>query len=217
VLLGDTTLTIGTNFYGSSFAGHIEGIGGLNTLNGPLILSGASTYTGGTTIGTGVAVLTNNHGSATGTGPVTVDGGTLAGGGAVSGPITVGTGSGKQALLAPSSGSTEAATFTCESNVTFQSDGKYSCRVDTSQVKADQLVANGVTIVTGAKFALTAAGNQKLNSGTAFVIISNTSATPISGTFANLADGSIITGGKNRFQASYSGGDGNDLSLTVVD
>ena len=41
--------------------------------------------------------------------------------------------------------------------------------------------------------------------------------TPISGVFANLADGAIInaTAG-NRLQASYTGGDGNDLTLTVV-
>ncbi len=47
-------------------------------------------------------------------------------------------------------------------------------------------------------------------------MISNTAATPISGTFANLADGSTLTAGHNKFQVSYSGGDGNDLTLTVV-
>ena len=47
-------------------------------------------------------------------------------------------------------------------------------------------------------------------------LISNTSATPISGTFSNLPDGSIVTINGNNFQASYSGGDGNDLTLTVV-
>ena len=46
--------------------------------------------------------------------------------------------------------------------------------------------------------------------------ISNTAATPISGTFANLANGSTFTVGNNTFQASYEGGDGNDLTLTVV-
>jgi hypothetical protein len=46
-------------------------------------------------------------------------------------------------------------------------------------------------------------------------VISNTSANPISGTFSNLADGAIITVGGTNFQ-SYEGGDGNDLTLTVV-
>jgi hypothetical protein len=49
-----------------------------------------------------------------------------------------------------------------------------------------------------------------------FTAISNTSTTPIAGTFGNLADGSTVTIGVNTFQASYSGGDGNDLTLTVV-
>jgi hypothetical protein len=46
--------------------------------------------------------------------------------------------------------------------------------------------------------------------------ISNTASTPISGTFANLPDGAILTVNGNNFQASYEGGDGNDLTLTVV-
>jgi len=52
--------------------------------------------------------------------------------------------------------------------------------------------------------------------GTVFTAIDNTSATPISGTFVNLADGSTFTTGRNTFQANYEGGDGNDLTLTVV-
>ncbi len=32
----------------------------------------------------------------------------------------------------------------------------------------------------------------------------------------NLPDGGSITVGNNTFQASYEGGDGNDLTLTVV-
>ena len=47
-------------------------------------------------------------------------------------------------------------------------------------------------------------------------LISNTSADPISGTFSNLPDGGIVRINGNNFQASYSGGDGNDLTLTVV-
>lgn len=35
-------------------------------------------------------------------------------------------------------------------------------------------------------------------------------------TFTNLPDGATITAGSNAFQASYEGGDGNNLTLTVV-
>jgi hypothetical protein len=55
-----------------------------------------------------------------------------------------------------------------------------------------------------------------LTPGTVLTVISNTSANPITGTFNNLADGEIVTINGNNFQASYSGGDGNDLTLTVV-
>jgi hypothetical protein len=52
--------------------------------------------------------------------------------------------------------------------------------------------------------------------GLVLTVISNTSANPISGTFSNLADGAIVTVSGNKLQTSYSGGDGNDLTLTVV-
>jgi hypothetical protein len=52
--------------------------------------------------------------------------------------------------------------------------------------------------------------------GTVFTAISNTSATPINGIFANLPEGSIVFAGGKSCQVSYEGGDGNDLTLTVV-
>ena len=42
------------------------------------------------------------------------------------------------------------------------------------------------------------------------------SATAIAGEFANLADGSTFVLARNKFQVDYQGGDGNDLTLTVV-
>jgi hypothetical protein len=52
--------------------------------------------------------------------------------------------------------------------------------------------------------------------GNVFTVIDNTSATPIAGTFSDLPDGAVFTLNGNNFQASYTGGDGNDLTLTVV-
>ena len=88
--------------------------------------------------------------------------------------------------------------------------------MNTKRAQADQVVANGVTINGGAQFNFTAVANKRLTAGTVFTAISNTAATSISGTFANLPDGSTFTAGRNSFQVSYSGGDGNDLTLTVV-
>jgi hypothetical protein len=55
-----------------------------------------------------------------------------------------------------------------------------------------------------------------LPAGTIYKVIDNTAATPITGTFANLPDGAILTVGSNTFNVSYEGGDGNDLTLTVT-
>jgi hypothetical protein len=78
------------------------------------------------------------------------------------------------------------------------------------------VIANGVTIESGAQFNFQPIANKRLANGTVFPAINNTSANPIAGTFANLPDGSTFTGGRNNFQVSYSGGDGNDLTLTLV-
>ena len=55
-----------------------------------------------------------------------------------------------------------------------------------------------------------------LTFGTVFTVINNTATTPIAGTFSNLPDGSTFAANGNTYQVSYQGGDGNDLTLTVV-
>ncbi|HSU85236.1 MAG TPA: hypothetical protein VLI42_00750, partial [Chthoniobacterales bacterium] len=82
--------------------------------------------------------------------------------------------------------------------------------------KTDKVVANGVTINSGASFNLSRAAQGTLTQGTVLTVIKNTSVAPISGTFSNLLNGAIVTVNGNNLQASYSGGDGNDLTLTVV-
>ena len=68
----------------------------------------------------------------------------------------------------------------------------------------------------GALFSFLGPGYGTLTPGTVLTVIDNTAATPIAGTFSNLADGSTFTQGRNTFQVSYEGDDGNDLTLTVV-
>jgi hypothetical protein len=81
---------------------------------------------------------------------------------------------------------------------------------------ADSVIVNGVTINPGAQFTFHDESSGTVTSGMVFTLISNTSANPISGTFSNLSDGAIVTISGNNFQADYQGGDGNDLTLTVV-
>ena len=216
VLLGARLLTIGSNNQSTTFSGVIQDTGGVTKSGtGTLMLSGANTYTGNTSVSKGVLVAANKRDSATGTGSVNVNSGTLGGKGIIAGAVTVGTGTGTGAILQPSVGVSQPVKLTLQSSVTFKADSTYTYKLSTQKAKGDQVVANGVTIESGAQFNFTALANKRLAAGTVFTAISNTAATPISGTFANLADGSIITAGRNNLQVSYTGGDGNDLTLTV--
>src|SRR5712691_4645399 len=119
-------------------------------------------------------------------------------------------------FLAPGESAKGLATLTIQSGLTFKADGTYTYKFNTKRPKGDQVIANGVTIDTGAQFAFRPVANKKLTAGQVFTAISNTTATPIAGNFANLPDDSTITIGNNSFQVAYQGGDGNDLTLTLV-
>jgi autotransporter-associated beta strand protein len=222
VFLGSVNLSVGSNNLNSKFSGVIEenseGVSGALTKigTGSLTLSGASIYTGGTTLITGALIISNASGSGTGTGTVTVQAGTLGGKGIIAGPTTIGTGRGSASFLQPSKGASNPTTLTVQDMLTFKSDSTYVWKLNTNKVRADKIVANGVSIETGAQFSFTTVANKKLTAGKVFTAINNTSASSISGTFANLADGSTVIAGRNNYQVSYSGGDGNDLTLTVV-
>ncbi len=97
---GAGSINTGTNsstnldFYGTrdtEFSGVISGAGNVRKRAvGTLTLSGANTYTGGTTIMAGTIRVMNTAGSATGTGTVSVNAGTtLEGIGAIGGPLVV--------------------------------------------------------------------------------------------------------------------------------
>jgi len=94
-------------------------------------------------------------------------------------------------------------------------DATYDFALNSSRGAADEVVANGVTI-NSATLSYVDNGTAALSSGTTFTVISNTTASPISGSFTNLPDGSTITIDNNIYHANYEGGDGNDLTLTVL-
>ena len=229
VVLGSSNLVIGplnpsfNYFYGVISDG---GKGGSLTFSDSgialMVFTGANTYTGGTTIdGGSLFILKNPNGSGTGRGPVNVHSGILGGTGVIGGTLAVGDGSSAAAYLTP--GPEEVlpegggiGVFTIQKRVTFRSNGIYEFEIRSKMGLADKLNAKGVTIESGATIACFDRGSQVLPPGTRYFAINNTSQSAITGTFANLPDGATVTVGVNTYQANYDGGDGNDLTLTVV-
>ena len=220
VSLGANNLTVGGSNLSTAFSGKIQdgGLGGslTKTGSGNLSLSRASSYTGGTTVSAGTLRVTNRTGSATGAGTVQVNAGTLSGLGIISGAVNVGTGSGTGAVILPGNSATAPGILTINSALTFNSDSTYVCVLNRRTPTMGEITALGVTINSGASFSFVDIGNTALTVGTVFTVINNTSANPIFSTFSNLPEGTVFTSHGNHFQATYAGGTGNDLTLTVV-
>lgn len=222
--LGQHNLNLGSNSSNTTFSGILQdggnygGTGGSLTKigSGVLTLAGANTYTGSTNITRGVLLVNNRTGSATGMGIVRVQAGILGGRGIINGQVIVGDTRAQKATLAPSAATNKPARLTINGGFSFASDGIYNCKINTKTVAADQVVGTNVTIDPAAQFALTSTGNVALPAGTVFTVVDNTGTVQIGGRFVNLADGATIIAGPNTYQANYEGGDGNDLTLTVV-
>ena len=216
VNLGATNLIVGSNRRTTTFSGPMFGSGGKLTKvgNGRLALTKGNGYDGGTIVKEGILLANNRSGSATGIGPVRVMRGALGGNGQiVAGAVTL---VGSPANLQPGNAPGAIGTLTIVSSLTFQNDSIYNVDMDTVAATADSVIAQGVTLGNSARINLLPQGASPIPVGTVFTIINNTSADSISGAFSNLPDGSSIIVGGNTFHASYEGGDGNDLTLTVV-
>ena len=198
-----------------------------NPGTGSLTLTGSNTYNGDTHVTQG-ATLYYNAFSLTASGPTLyVDGGVLGGTGSTSAQGLIGTqpqvGT---AVIAP------GATAGSIGNFTFAGDGVnvaaqigpygvYDADLNsagrTADQRSDTITATGINLSSGATIALDdLAPTTALPAGTVLTLIDNVSVGQITGAFANLADRSTVTVGENTYAASYEGGDGNDLTLTVA-
>ena len=222
VILGANNLTVGASQQASTFSGLIEdgpvAGGSLSIVGGRLDLTNANTYTGGTSVSGATLLVDNATGSATGPGAIAVQNGTLAGQGIVSGAVTIGSGGGGGTVSFLSPGRRRMVraigNLTALQGVTFAAEGAYRCEV--RKQAADRLTTDGLTINPGAQFYLLLLQHLPPPAGAVLTVINNTSALSIAGTFANLADGAVLQVERVKFQASYTGGDGNDLTLTVL-
>ncbi|HEY2711721.1 MAG TPA: autotransporter-associated beta strand repeat-containing protein [Chthoniobacterales bacterium] len=214
-------LTVGSNNLDAEFQGAIEDAGKGGSLkkvgSGRLVLLGASDYSGPTTVSAGKLIAANKRGSATGSGSVNVEGGARLGGpGGIAGSVTLGSAGGVGAFLQPNIYHGKPTTLTMRGSLTFNSGSGYSSQLYLAGPTADQVIANGVTINTGSSFSFPKANQEGVSLGSVFMLIRNASPSPIAGQFDNLPDGGIFIAGSNHFQANYEGGDGNDLTVTIV-
>ena len=221
VTLVDRDLIVGRNNRDATFKGKITAYNSNGTITkvgrGSWNLTKNNPYQAGTFIKGGQLIASNKVGSATGIGPVQIFDGALAGQGIVAGAVTVGASAAQRAQISPGSrGAQDTGTLTLQQTVTFTAYGDYTFQIDSDNSLSDTLTAAGAVINAGAQFIATDLGATPLTAGMVFTVLNNTGAAPISGTFTNLADGRTITIGSNNFLANYSGGDGNDLTLTVV-
>ena len=224
IFLGANNLTAGELGFSDTLTGPIRdggvagGTGGSLTKagHGQLTLSGASSYRGGTIVASGLLTVNNTDGSATGSGPVEVQpASVLNGSGVIAGAVTVFGMNHNLGILEP--GTTDfVGQLTIGNRLTFRG-GAYNCTLDRDSVTADAVVARGVKIGNGT-FVLNSTGSLPLPLGAVFTVLNNTSATPIAGTFTSLPEGSVVqlSNPPNNLLVSYSGGDGNDMTLTVV-
>ena len=158
-----------------------------NVVSGVVILANSSPQTTAFAVSGGTLRGTGSIGNLTGTGTGTVSPGTS--------PGTIGTSS-----LSLASGNTLAI----------------GIAGTTAGTGYDQLVvADGGTVSLGnttlgltASFAPTA--------DTVLTIIDNQGSQPVSGTFAGLAEGAIVTVDTQDYRISYVGGTGNDVTLTAL-
>jgi autotransporter-associated beta strand protein len=222
LFLGGSVLEIGGNNLNTTFSGVIQdggvggGVGGsvIKAGTGRLIFTKGSSYTGTTTVEGGTLLANNRAGSATGTGSVQLNAGTFGGAGIVAGAVTLGTGGGAGAFLAPGKSGVKPGTLTIQAALTMKADATYKVTLDSRNTTADTVSASGIS-VQNASILFNDLGTSVLSAGTSFTVINNTAATPISGVFNNLADGATVSVGSNIFKANYKGGNGNDLTLTV--
>jgi autotransporter-associated beta strand protein len=177
----------------------------IKTGTGALTLTGAETYAGPTTVNGGTLEV---NGSLAAASAVTVNaGGTLGGSGSVGGAVTVNVGG----TIEPGARGAVLST----GGVTFGAGTTFRVALDGAAPGTgyDQLNVTGAINLNGA--ALTGTLGFTPAPGETFVIISNNGASPITGTFAGLSEGSAVTLGGHLFHVSYHGGKGNDVVLTA--
>jgi subtilase-type serine protease len=156
-----------------TFSAPISGTGAIDLLAGNLVLTGASTFTGLTTVSGGNLTVDGSIGGSL----VMGSGTTLAGTGSV-GTTTVNSG----AVLAPGSGATPIGTLTVNGNLTFAPGSAYQVQTDSASAAADKIHVTGTANLAGSVVHL---GTGLYAASTSYTIL--TADQGLHGTFDSIA------------------------------
>jgi autotransporter-associated beta strand protein len=201
---GASTVTVDTSGAVLSLGGDLSGQNGLTKQGaGELDLGGTNAYTGTTTISAGVL-----HVDGSVTGAVAVSSGATLGGIGTVGSITT-----TAATVQP--GDSGPGLLTDMGDLTLDSSSSYDVALNgtTAGSQYSQLQAGGTIDLAGATLNVTLGFTAP--GGSQFTIIKNTGSSPITGTFAGLAQGATLTVSGATFTISYTGGSGHDVVLTA--
>jgi autotransporter-associated beta strand protein len=192
----------------------ISGTSGL-TKNGPgtLVLAGNNTYSGLTSLVTGTLLVNGNQGSSPMRLPGVVGGtsGFLGGAGTV-GPLGI-AGSPTRGTISPAG--TGLGTLTVNGDLILTPETTFQANISgTAPRQFDMLAVRGSVALGDAT--LQALLHFSSSVGDLFKIIDNDGTDKVLSPFVGLAEGALVTVNGIRYQISYKGGDGNDVTLTHV-
>lgn len=172
------------------------GAGGLR-----LVTNTGSAFQGSFVINLGTVTVVDDFSSILST---TISGGSVAGTGVLSQIF----GLSGSILPGDNVGTLNVGTTSLNSLMTF------GLQIGTVSGVNDQLNVNGLISLNNALLSVTA--GQYLAVGNVFTIINNDATDAVSGTFVGLPQNSTFTVGNYTFRISYTGGTGNDVTLTVT-
>ena len=207
ITLGNGTLTAGSGNLSSKYDGLISGTNGNISKQGTgtLTLTNNNAYTGSTSVAGGTLIV---NGSQPASAVTVTNGATLGGTGAV-GAATV-----TASNLSP--GVAGAGTL---STGTLNVDAASTLLFDLNSAIAggfDSLNVSGTVSLGSCALKLSIGSQFGAAIGTKLLLIANDGNDAISGTFAGLPEGAIVTAGNDMFTISYLGGTGNDVELTAL-
>ncbi|MGO9698725.1 MAG: Hint domain-containing protein [Xanthobacteraceae bacterium] len=195
---------------GSNDPSHETGAGSVKMIGpGTLVLSGDNTYTGTTDVENGTVLIDGFNGNSA----VTVGNGGTLGGTGTAGVVTVESGG----TFAPGDPSMfTVASLTLNSGAAFDEQIGGTAPGTGGAGGYDQtVVESGGTISLGdATLNVSLVNSFTPSMGDSFTIINNETGSPVSGTFAGLAQDATFNVDGDLFQISYDGGGGQDVTLT---